>query len=170
MYIDILLALAFIISTYVLWRRISDKIPELIMIPDQNLSALLEENTAKFQVFLVHLFHFRSFYRSRHYHEKVRLFGAKLLYRIHIAVLRLDNRIILVLKRMRTGSEAAMVPGKDNREYAVPVQEAEMPVSEKVNQVQEVRPRRRVSFANALGSRKGQATRVTLANDRTLLP
>ena len=170
MYIDILLALAFGISIYILWRRVSDKIPELIATPDQDLSVLLEQNTAKLQRFFLHVFHFRSFYRERRYHANIRLFVAKLLYRIHIIVLRLDNRIVLVLKRMRTGDEAAIVPENTSREYTAPVQAVEIPVSEKINQVQEVRVRKNVSFANTLKSRRTAKTKAALVNDRTLMP
>ena len=185
MYIDIFLALAFCISIYVLWRRISEKIPELTLIPDQDLSVLVEENTAKLQLFFLHLFHFRSFYRERHYHGKVRLIAAKLLYKIHIAILRFDNGIIRMIKRMRSGSEAT-VPQSDeradlatavrnsagiasavsNRIDFVPVRESMQPVSEKTNRVQEVRARKRASFAG----KKTDAARATLVNDRTLLP
>ena len=178
MYIDIFLALSFCISTYVLWQRISEKIPELTLIPDQDLSVLVEENTAKLQLFFLNLFHFRSFYRERHYHGKVRLIAAKLLYKIHIAILRFDNGIIRMIKRMRSGSEAA-VPQSDERadlatavrnvEFAS-VQESMQPVSEKTNRVQEVRTRKRASFAGVLGVKKTDAAKATLMNDRTLLP
>lgn len=107
MVINILLAIAFLISIYMLWKRISLKIPELILIPDQHISELLEENKAKLQRFFLHLFHFRSFYQKRHYHERARYVFGKFLYRVHIILLRFDNKIIEHMKRMREVASSA---------------------------------------------------------------
>ena len=92
----------------------------------------------------------------------------KLLYRAHIAILRLDNGIIRMMKRMREGNESAVQQEVSINEYTVPVQEEKQFVSEKINVVQEVRSRRRVSFVNVLGSRKTNAAKGTFANDRVL--
>ena len=105
MYIDILLAAAFVVSCYLLWRRISEKMPELAAMPDQEVSVMLQENTAKIQVFALHLFHFRSFYRERHYQDKCWNFLAKMFFKIHIFVLRLDNGLIGLVKKIRLKTE-----------------------------------------------------------------
>lgn len=171
MYIDILLVLAFSMSAYFLWQRISKKIPELTLIPDQDLSILLEQNTEKFQRFLLHVFHFRLFYRERHYHEKARLLIAKMLYRLHIAILRLDNRMILVIKRIRMKNEMGVQQENTQQEYMLPI-EKQAQALEKINRVQEVRSRKHMSFANVnvLGEGKIKATHAMLVDDQTLLP
>ena len=165
MYIDILLALASIISSYLLWQRLADKIPELTLVPDQSLAELLEENTAKFQKFFLHLFHFRSFYRERHYHEKARRLTAKFLYRVHIGILRMDNVILRMMKRMREGVEPVLAVepevqvhpqindnlidlsrSQEQRMEQLPREEMRLqPAAQEMQRIQEVRPRRRVS-------------------------
>ncbi|GEM_PF-2100074 len=160
MYIDILLACVLGVSTYLFWRRVSEKIPDLELIPDQNISILLEENTAKIQRLFLHLFHFRSFYRERHYHEKTRLVVSKLLFKTHIAVLRFDNRIIRLMKRMRPVEAEITQEEVAGREYTAPVQKEEAiapapamvlqattVIMPQATRMQEVRPRRRVSPA-----------------------
>ncbi len=160
MYMDILLALALAVCGFLLWRRISQKIPELEIIPDQDLSVLLEENTAKIQRFFLHLFHFRSFYRERHYHEKVRAFGVKFLFRLHVFVLRMDNSIVRLMRRMREPGENAVDQEKEKNDpnriilklqnrmqeeqREVPVLPVAVPVMAaapvRTNRIQEVRP------------------------------
>ena len=174
MYIDILLALAFFVSTYFLRQRLMAKIPDLALIPDQDLSVLLEENTAKLQLFFVHLFHFRSFYRERHYHEKVHIIIVKLLYKIHIVMLRMDNRLVGMIQRIRAANEQTVLQKNDNHEQVnslpvhVQVQEEVAQMPEKINRVQEVRSHRRVSFAGVSRSRRNNPVKATLMNDRTL--
>jgi hypothetical protein len=182
MYIDILLACALGVSTYFFWWRVSEKIPDLELIPDQSISVLLEENTAKIQRLFLHLFHFRSFYRERHYHEKTRSVVSKLLFKTHIVVLRFDNRIIRLMKRMRSVSEADVSHEEvNNHEYTAPVQKEEAVVSvpvmaiepimvamPQVARMQEVRPRRRVVPTGTPRPRRVKTTEVRFANDRPL--
>lgn len=145
MYIDILLALAFVISISMLTRRVSEKIPDLALIPDQDISVLLEENTAKIQRLFLHIFHFRSFYHERHYHEKFWSFTTKCLLKAHIILLRIDNSIMRLMKRVRSGNEMEIEQRHDAREYFSKLQEGILPSSalEKVNRVLEMRVRRR---------------------------
>ncbi|MDP3778664.1 MAG: hypothetical protein Q8R30_01270 [bacterium] len=190
MYIDILLACALGVSAYFFWRRVSEKIPDLELIPDQSISVLLEENTEKIQRLFLHLFHFRSFYRERHYHEKTRLAASKLLFKTHIVVLRFDNRIIRLMKRMRPVEAETTQEEVAGREYAAPVQKEEVMVSAPVmalkattvampqaTRMQEVRPRRRVSPARVspdpsapLRPRRTQRSSIRLVSDEQKFP
>ena len=171
MYIDIFLALVLMISMYMLRRRVFEKIPDLRLIPDQDISILLEENTAKLQRFFLHIFHFQSFYRERHYHEKFRSFITKLLFKGHIALLRIDNSIMRLMKRMRVGNEMEIEQRHDAREYFTQLQESSssLSISEKVNRVQEVRIRRRTRSTKTLEPQKTEVLEARLASDRTLL-
>lgn len=169
MYIDILLALACVLSFYVLWRRVSEKMPELELIPDQDLSVLLEENTEKLQRFFLHIFHFRSFYRNRHYHEKLRSFATKLLLKAHILVLRIDNCLVGLMKRLRAESIAQVEQAADRKEYLIEASEREKPNMESVNRVEEVRPARRARFAHSLASSGAEKPKTTRADERTAL-
>ena len=191
MYIDILLALASIISSYLLWQRLADKIPELTLVPDQSLAELLEENTAKFQKFFLHLFHFRSFYRERHYHGKVRRFTGKFLYKVHIGILRIDNGILRMMKRMREGVEPAVVaepevrvqpqvndnlidlsrPQERHIEQSPREEMRSQPAAQEMQRIQEVRPRRRVSPTGVpvVRTRRVQRSVIGLADEKTRL-
>jgi len=98
MIIDITLALIFLVSLFTLWYRISIKIPELVAIPDEVITARLEENSARIRLFLLR---FKIFYREGQYKIIFWKFLGKVLYRLHIILLRLDNGISAMLKRIR---------------------------------------------------------------------
>ena len=161
MYINILLAVLLAAGIYIFWRRISKKIPDLTLIPDQDLSVLLEENTAKIQRFFLHIFHFRSFYRERHYHERFWSIITKFLFRLHIFLLRADNGIMRLMKRMRAGNE---------KEYFSRLQDhpSSLPTPEKINRMQEVRTRKRVRLTRNLNKGKAETIEIRLANDQKL--
>ena len=160
MYIDIFLAVVFAIGICVFWRRISEKIPDLRLIPDQDLSILLEENTAKIQRFFLHIFHFRSFYRERHYHEKFWSVVTKFLFRLHILLLRADNGIMRLMKRMRASNEMEIEHRHDTKEYFSQLHEhsSSSSVPEKTNRVQEVRTRKRTRLVGSLDAKKTEIT------------
>lgn len=171
MYIDILLALAFVISVSMLTRRISEKVPDLVLIPDQDISVLLEENTAKIQRFFLHIFHFRSFYRKRHYHERLWSFTTKCLLKMHILLLRIDNSIMRLMKRMRSSNEMEIEQRHDAREYFSKLQEDILPIKapEKVNRVLEIRTRRRKRFTENVEPQKTENSKnARLPNDKNV--
>ena len=150
MYIDIILGLVFTASLYILWQRVTRKIPELAAIPDKEVSVLLEENTAKLYRLILHVFHFRIFYRERHYQDKFWNFAVKVIFRVHILLLRLDNGLMGILKRIRInreGVEPGNIPGDYIKQLRVPVSsEGEFP-DERKNAMQEVRQRRRTDIS-----------------------
>ena len=169
MYIDIFLGFVVVVSIYMVWKRITGKIPALILIPDRDLSELLEENTAKFQLFFLHLFHFRSFYRERHYHEKIRRIISKFIYKFHINLLRFDNSVLRLLKRVRSeheyngisdhaGKQAEAMDSsqqKQTLEFNVQkTRQTQAPITSGLSRVQEVRLRRRTSATQSLPRKK----------------
>lgn len=152
MYIDILLGLVFFASLYLLWRSIMRKIPELAAIPDEEISVLLEENTAKLHWFILHIFHFRIFYRERHYQDKFWNFSAKVIFKIHILILRLDNGLMSILKRIRTnreGVEPGSIPGDYIKQLSEETRLSDE--NERKSSMQEVKPRRRTHIADSGG-------------------
>ena len=170
MYIDILLGFVFVLGIYILWCRISEKIPDLKLIPDQDMSVLLEENTAKIQRFFLHLFHFRSFYRERHYHAKFWSVVTKLLFKFHIILLRADNGIMRLMKRMRASNEMEVEQRHDTKEYFSQLQDhpSSSSTPEKTNRMQEVRTRKRARLTRNLNEGKIEATEIKLINNRRL--
>lgn len=98
MILDISLVLIFFASIFTLWYLVSIKIPELVAIPDQVIAERLAEDSAKFQLFILH---FKSFFLEKRYKKLLLNFLEKLLYRFHIFILRLDNITVSFLKTVR---------------------------------------------------------------------
>lgn len=98
MLIDVLLGIVFFGSCYLLWYSISEKIPQVIAIPDEVITQRLHENSARLRIFLLHL---KTFYKEEYYLNLFWNFLGKIFYKLHIFVLRFDNFIILILKKIR---------------------------------------------------------------------
>lgn len=115
--IDIAFALIFFVGVFGLWYRISQKIPELVAIPDQVIVERLHEDSAKVRLFILHI---KTFYKEAKYKEVFwKIFG-KMLYKLHIAILRIDNSIVRVLKRIKTAgifNDNGNGKGNGNGEY-----------------------------------------------------
>ncbi len=119
MVLDLTFILIFVASFIALWYRVSIKIPELVAIPDEVITARLEENSARLRLFLLQ---FKTFYREG---RQTILFWqvlAKTLYRLHIFILRIDNGLNSALKKIRErgiylngngGGGAARPPGEN---------------------------------------------------------
>jgi hypothetical protein len=95
---DALLVIAFVGSAGVLWYRISQKIPELVAIPDEVIVERLHEDSARIRVFLLNL---KRWWREEQYREPLWKFCEKIIYRLHILMLRADNGIVGLLKKVR---------------------------------------------------------------------
>lgn len=133
--IDFLFAFIFIVSSITLWYRVSAKLPELIAIPDQVITARFHEDSARFRLFVLN---FKTWYREQHYQEIFWRILAKTLYKMHIFLLRLDNGIAGLLKRVREGEKFFGGNGNGNGEYWKQLQQ-EPPLNAKDNRIQEVR-------------------------------
>lgn len=113
MALTIILFFIFLGSLGVLWYRISLKIPELVAIPDQVITERLHEDSAQVHLFVLHI---KTFYREGKFREMFTEFIAKVLYKLHIGLLRFDNTLIEFLRKLREGG--AMVNGSmPNIEY-----------------------------------------------------
>lgn len=110
MLVDIVLALIFLASITTLWYRVSIRIPELVAIPDMVITERLLQDSAKMRLFILRL---KSLYHERRITEAFYRFLAKILYRLHIMILRFDNSLVLYLKKIH--SRGAFTNG--NGEY-----------------------------------------------------
>ncbi len=98
---DAFLAAAFIGSAGVLWYRISQKIPELVAIPDEVITQCLHEDSARVRVFILNI---KNYWREKQYREPLWRFCEKIIYRLHILLLRADNGTVGLLKKVRAAS------------------------------------------------------------------
>jgi len=98
MLIDIFLGIIFFGSCFALWYRVSEKIPHVVAIHDEVITQRLHENSARLRIFLLH---FKTFYKEEYYHNLFWNFLGKVFYKLHIFILRLDNYIVLILKKIR---------------------------------------------------------------------
>lgn len=104
MILDVFLAVIFLSTAYLLWVRFAEKIPELVAIPDSVITERLREDSTRIHRLFLHAVQFRELYRARHYQDKFWRGVGKFIYRIHIFVLRLDNRLLQVQKRIQKGT------------------------------------------------------------------
>ena len=98
MFIDITLFLLLMVSASALIFFVSRKIPELVAIPDEVIRERLGEDSARFRFITVNL---REFYRQKGYLLILLQFLGKILHKIHIFFLRIDNRLVSILRRIR---------------------------------------------------------------------
>ena len=119
MLIDLFLGIIFLGSCFALWYRISQKIPEVIAIHDDVITQRLHENSARFRIFFLH---FKTFYKEEYYRSIFWNFLGKIFYKIHILILRIDNSLIGVLKKIRTrgGLAGLAVSEQEMHEQAAP--------------------------------------------------
>lgn len=104
MFFNLFLVILFAGSLGVLWHRISEKIPELVAIPDEVIVARLHEDSARVRIFLLHA---RTFWREPRYRESFWHFCEKICYRTHIVLLRTDNGLMAVAKKVRAYGDRA---------------------------------------------------------------
>ena len=99
MLIDITLLLIFLAGLGGLWYKVTQKIPELVAIPDQVITERLHEDSARVRIFILHL---KTFYREARYKEVFLKIAGRALYKLHIAVLRVDNFLTRLLQKIKT--------------------------------------------------------------------
>ena len=98
MMFTIVLAGVFIGSAATLWYRISQKIPELVAIPDEVIVERLYEDSARIRVFLLS---WRRYWQEREHWQLFWRISEKVLHRLHIWMLRADNGMMNLLKKVR---------------------------------------------------------------------
>ena len=101
MIINIILGFIFLGGFITLIGQIKRKIPELVAVPDTVIAERLQHNSTKAYLFIVHLFQFRFFYREGHYQARLWRGLVKLLYKIHILVMKFDNFLLMLMKRAK---------------------------------------------------------------------
>lgn len=134
MVVDTALILILIASLFILWYRISVKIPELVAIPDEVITARLEEDSARLRIFALRL---KSYWKEGRYNEWLWKYFSKGLYRFHILLLRLDNWIITFLKTAKAHTE--VTNGNGSGEYWKQLQSQPASPAPKDNRIREVR-------------------------------
>lgn len=139
MILDITLLLIFLAGLGALGYKITEKIPELVAIPDQVITERLHEDSAKVRLFILHL---KSFYKEARYKEVFLRIAGRALYKIHIFILRMDNFAVRILQKIKTAG-AFNGNGNTNGEYWKQLQESksEAPVNGHPR-TQEVRKKR----------------------------
>ncbi|MFY9463371.1 MAG: hypothetical protein WAP52_04275 [Candidatus Sungiibacteriota bacterium] len=115
MLFTLFLVILFIGSVGVLWHRISEKIPELVAIPDEVIVARLHEDSARVRIFLLHA---KTFWREPRYREPFWRFCEKICYRAHIVLLRMDNGLMALAKKVRGYAGIANAEGNGSEESA----------------------------------------------------
>lgn len=111
--IDITFVVIFLAGVLGLWYRVTQKIPELVAIPDQVIIEHLHEDSAKVRLFILHI---KTFYQEAKYKEVFWKIVGKMLYKFHIVILRIDNSIVRALKKIKTAG-ILNGNGNGNREY-----------------------------------------------------
>ncbi len=120
MVISLIFSSVFLVSGYLLWSLLSQKIPQLVAIPDQVITERLHEDSAKLRLFLLH---FKTFYREKKYQHYLWRHLGKVLYRLHLILLKVDNGVATLLKSIR--ARGIMISG---------VQEIAKEVEQKIEQ------------------------------------
>ena len=145
MVVDIILIVSFLAGGFAFWYRLSLKIPELIAIPDQVITERLEEDSAGIQLFLLRI---RTYYREGKHKQVFWSFLGKTFYRIHLLLMRMDNRTVVLLKKIRThggivngngGSGNTTVNSKEYWQKLQEPQERASPLTSKSRIIEEVR-------------------------------
>lgn len=98
MLFDLALLLVCIGSAAVLWYRVSQKIPELVAIPDEVIVDRLHEDSARIRVFLLTL---RRSWRDGEHWLAILRYAERALYRTHILLMKADNWMMGVVKDIR---------------------------------------------------------------------
>jgi|GEM_PF-1613037 len=104
MLFNLFLIILFAGSIGILWHRISEKIPELVAIPDEVIVARLHEDSARVKIFLLHA---KTFWREPRYRLIFWRSCEKICYRIHIIFLKMDNGLMALAKKVRSHGDIA---------------------------------------------------------------
>lgn len=116
MAIDISLGIVFLASIFILWYRVSLKIPELIAVPDQVITARFQEDSARLRLFVLHI---KTYYKEEKYKPVFWKFIGKMIYRLHLILLKLDNGAVSLLKKVRAHGVAINGNGEGNGDSVI---------------------------------------------------
>src|SRR3989344_3537377 len=99
---DVLSGILFLASGVFLWRFVRDRIPQALAIPDETILERFREDAKKNRLWTLPL---KVLYEEVHFWKFLRLYRARMFYRIHIRLLRLDNRVLARYNRLKSESE-----------------------------------------------------------------
>ncbi|KKW18536.1 MAG: hypothetical protein A2131_00630 [Candidatus Sungbacteria bacterium GWC2_49_10] len=99
---DVFSGILFLASGVFLWRFLRERIPQALAIPDEIILERFREDAKKNRLWTLPL---KVLYEEVHFWKFLRLYWARILYRIHIRLLRLDNRILAKYNRLKNEGE-----------------------------------------------------------------
>ncbi len=113
--IDITLAAVFVGALATLWVKVSEKLPVLATVPDHVIVGELERHARRIRLLALPI---KTFYQEKRYRDLFFNAIGKVVYRLHILVMRMDNSLVLVLKFIqRYAKNGYLVNGNGNGEY-----------------------------------------------------
>ena len=102
---DVLSGILFLASGVFLWRFVRERIPQALAIPDETILERFREDAKKNRLWTLPL---KVLYEEVHFWKFLHLYRARMFYRIHIRLLRLDNRVLAKYNRLKSvNGEAA---------------------------------------------------------------
>lgn len=146
MLIDTSLALVFLGGLFLLWYRLSLKIPELVAIPDQVITERFHEDSARLRLFVLHI---KTYYREEKHKLIFWKFIGKTLYKFHLLLLRVDNGTVSVLRKVKEHGVAINGRNEENSAPKITEEENASAIIARHSRVEEVvvRKARTRSFA-----------------------
>ncbi len=99
---DAVSGLLFVGSGVLLWKVVRQKIPDVRRIPDEFILERYREDAKKHALWTLPL---KLLYDDVEYQDFFRRYRARWWYRIHISLLRMDNRVLAKYNRLRKGDE-----------------------------------------------------------------
>lgn len=99
---DVLSGIVFFASGVFLWRFVRERIPQALAIPDETILERFREDAKKNRLWTLPL---KVLYEEVHFWKFLRLYWARVLYRIHIRLLRLDNRVLARYNHLKSVDE-----------------------------------------------------------------
>lgn len=98
MSVDIALAITFLVSFAFVIFKVANKLPVIILIPDDVIVERLQNNST---VFLKNLLRLRDLYKRQKIQQSFWRLIEKTFYHLHIILMRADNRVVFFLKKIR---------------------------------------------------------------------
>lgn len=97
--IDIVLIIIFLISLGALLILVSPKLPELAAVPQEEIDRYIDH---RYGVVVVPYRRAKKFYEEGRWKSVAFDYCGRILHRLHIVLMRLDNGVVGILKRVRS--------------------------------------------------------------------
>ena len=111
-FLDITLAIVFVGALGTLGVMVSEKLPRLAAVPDHVILAELERHAERMRLLILPI---KAFYQEKRYRDLFFNGLGKVVYRLHIFVMRMDNWLVLMLKFIqRYAKNGYLVNGNGN--------------------------------------------------------